>query len=140
VTGPVLPKDWQAAKANNSVTPFNQYRIRGNEILFFSPPTAGQTCAFEYVTKSWVTNAAGTTFRNAIGGDTDELLLDDEVMLMGLIWRWKKAKNFEYGEDFKSYEMQVVDLIARDGTKPRLSLASGPLAGRGLPTIPRTIG
>lgn len=140
VYGPLTPTQWQAIKADNAASPYNRYRIMGNQLLMAPTPTAGETVAFEYVTKCWLTDSGGTTFRTAIAADTDVLLLDDEVMLKGLIWRWKKAKNFEYGEDFKSYEMDVADLIGRDGTKPRLSLADSATAGRGIPTIPRMIG
>jgi hypothetical protein len=39
-----------------------------------------------------------------------------------LRWRWKKEKGFEYGEDFRTYEMQVKDALSRDGGKPKLSM------------------
>jgi len=110
-------------------------------LLFLPAPTAGQTCAFEYVTRSTMTNSAGTTYRRNASDDTDLFLLDDEIILMGLIWRWKKAKGMEYSEDFLSYERMVVDAASRNGTKPTLSLSGGQTYSDGIPmAIPRLIG
>jgi hypothetical protein len=140
VLGPVTPQEWQAIKASNATSPHNQFRIRGNSLLFTPTPTAGHTCAFEYVTKEWCTNDAGDEFRDALETDDDEFLLDSELMLLGLIWRWKKAKGFDYGEDFAEYERQVNDAISKDGVKRRLNVSGHALDGRGRPTIPRLIG
>lgn len=43
-------------------------------------------------------------------------------MLLGVQWRWRKAKGFEYSEEFMLYERQVADAQARDGTKQTLNL------------------
>jgi hypothetical protein len=140
LSGPLSPQEWQALKADNAAAPYNQWRLRGNELLMMPVPAAGHNCAFEYRSKAWLTDSTGAIYRNAIGADTDEVLLDDEVMLAGLIWRWKKAKGFEYGEDFNVYERQVQDLIAKDGGSRRISVTGGGLDGRGKATIPRMIG
>jgi hypothetical protein len=102
--------------------PFNSFRIQGDSILFFPVPVAGQTCAFEYITKNWITlNAGGTgqTFAN----DADVPLMDEQILALGAIWRWKAAKGFAYQEDEKKYELRLMDAKARDAGKPTLSLA-----------------
>lgn len=54
VLGPLLPAQWQELKARNITGPWSQYRIRGGNILFIPIPTAGDTIAFEYVSKNWI--------------------------------------------------------------------------------------
>jgi hypothetical protein len=125
VCGPQDSQNWQGYKALSVTGPISQYRLRGGEILFMPTPTAGETCAFEYVDRHWCTNLAGSTFQSALVADTDVMLLDDELMLQGLRWRWRAAKKLDYTEDFLTYERMVADAMARDGTKPTLSLASG---------------
>ena len=138
VLGPRSGRTWQAYKAQTFSAPVYEYRIRGNTLLFMPTPTAGQTCAFEYVSRYWCTDLAGTTYRDAFSADTDLCLVDDELVLMGLLWRWRKAKGFDYAEEHLAYERQVADAMARDGGKATLSLggetSDAPIA------IPRLIG
>lgn len=58
------------------------------------------------------------------------MLLPEELLLMGLRWRWKKEEGLEYAEDFRSYEMQVKDALSRDGAKRTLNMGDN-LRGNG---------
>jgi hypothetical protein len=139
VLGPRAGTIWQGYKAVTFSSPLNEYRIRGNELLFIPTPTAGHTCAFEYVSRYWCTDVTGATYRDAFAADTDLALIDDELLLSGLLWRWRKAKGFDYAEEHMHHERQVADAMARDGTKPILDMA-GPM-DHGLPVaIGRVIG
>ena len=121
VLGPLMPAQWQELKARNITGPWSQYRIRGGNILFIPIPSAGDTIAFEYISKNWVTlNAGGTG--SAWANDADVALIDEQVMTQGVIWRWKAAKGMEYAEDFDKYERLVADAMGRDGGKPTLNL------------------
>lgn len=138
VLGPRPGRIWQGYKAVTFASPFYEYRLRGNELLFIPTPTAGHTCAFEYVSRYWCTDSAGTTYRDAFAADTDLGLVDDELLLSGLLWRWRKAKGFDYAEEHMHHERQVADAMARDGTKAVLTLHE---TRSDLPTaIPRVIG
>ncbi len=141
INGPLSPQAWQEIKARVNSDPYTSYRFRGNEILMSPAPTAGQTCALEVVRKSWCTDVTGVTFRNALAVDTDLMLLDDEIMLLGLIWRWKKAKGFKYDDVKSEYDRDIAEATTRDGGKRRLSLNLG---GDGMAevrtAIPRRIG
>lgn len=124
VFGPLVPTDWQNLKARNVTGPWGQFRIRGNNVLFIPVPVAGDTVAFEWVSKNWVTlNAGGTgsTWAN----DADTGLLDEEIMAQGILWRWKAAKGLNYEEEYMKYERLVNDQMARDGGKSRLNLNGG---------------
>jgi hypothetical protein len=124
VLGPVSAQEWQALKAMSLNGPRYQFRIRGGNLIVNPTPTAGHTWAFEYVSKNWITDSTGTTYRQYFGADGDLLLLPPELLLMGLRWRWKKEKGLEYAEDFRTYEMQVKDALGRDGGKPVLMMNS----------------
>jgi hypothetical protein len=128
VCGPQDNQNWQGYKAMSVTGPVSQYRIRGGELLFMPTPAAGETCAFEYVDKYWCTDVTGVTFKGAVTVDSDAMLLDDEIMQQGLLWRWRAAKKLDYTEDFVTYENMVADAMARDGTKPTLSMAGDPNA------------
>lgn len=139
VYGPRPPSIWQGMKALTFAGPYAEYRIRGGELLFLPVPAAGDTCAFEYATKNWATDSTGATGKSLVTADEDIFLLDDEILLSGLKWRWKKEKGLEFGEDMRSYESKVTDALARDGTKARLSLSNRSIDNIPM-AIPRLIG
>lgn len=122
VYGPLSSRDWSYSRAMNYTAPTSEYRILGNQLIFNPAPGAGDTCAFEYVTRNWLTNADQSAYRDTIGADDDAPILDWQLILLGLEWRWLKAKGLNYAEEFATYERRVADSIARDGTKPTLSL------------------
>ncbi len=124
VYGPENPQAWQARKALTYIGPWPHYRIRGGELLLNPVPTAGESYYFEYVSNCWCTNAAGSTYRRNIAADDDVFLLDDEIMLAGLEWRWLRKKGLSYAEEFASYEALVAAAIAADGTRRALPMDS----------------
>lgn len=126
ILGPLSSQRWQAQKSSSLSGPYSEYRIRGNTLRFDPAPTAGHTCYFDYVSKCWCTDATGVTFRTNVAADTDLMILDDEVALAGLEWRWLRKKGLSYAEEFATYEGLVSDLINRDGTKAKLRMDERP--------------
>lgn len=121
VYGPKSQQDWQQSKAVQLNGPFNSFRIVGGVINFYPSPVAGQVCAFEYVSKNWILTSVGGTA--AIwSNDADTTLLDDQLIILGTIWRWKQAKGLDYAEDFNKYERRINDAMGRDAGKPVLNL------------------
>lgn len=123
VYGPLAAQRWQQLKAMAMQGPFNQFRIRGDDILFIPVPSAGQTCYFEYVSSNWLTDSTGATGRSAFAADSDVPLLDEQLLILGTMWRWKAAKGFDMTVDYQKYDKRVMDAIARDGSKDWLNLA-----------------
>lgn len=124
VLGPLAPRDWQMMQASPVSGPYDQFRIVRNTIYFDPTPTAGQSCYFEYVTGNWCEDSSGTG-QSEWQADDDVGRLDEKIMRMGLIWRWKQVKGFAYAEDFNKYEARVANAMARDGGKQDLDLAGG---------------
>ena len=133
VCGPMDPQEWQAIQALTWTGPRYRYRIRGGNLLITPTPTAGYSWYFEYVSKNWITDSTGVTYRSVFAMDTDIGLLPEELLLMGLRWRWKKEKGLDYAEDFATYEVQVKDTLGRQGGKPHLRMDDegwrGPVPG-----------
>lgn len=112
---------WQRLKAVVSSGPRYKYRIRGGKLLINPTPPADHTLAFEYLSKNWVSDVAGNLSTAPVEDDATTLL-PEQLILMGLRWRWKKEHGLEYAEDFRDYEMQVADYLGRDGGKPVLQM------------------
>lgn len=115
--------DWQVEKGFSTTSPHYRARIRTGNLIVTPTPPAGNTWAFEYVSWNSILDADATTTKMYFTADTDTFLLPDLIVQMGLRWRWKKEKGFEYAEDFRTYEMMVTDALSRDGMHKILSMS-----------------
>lgn len=133
ICGPMDAPEWQAIQALTWTGPRYRYRIRGGLLLVTPTPTAGYSWYFEYSSKNWILGADGTTYKQYFTLDTDTILLPEDLVLMGLRWRWKKEKGLDYAEDFRTYEAQVKEELGHDGGKPHLHMDDqgwrGPVPG-----------
>lgn len=120
---PVDDVQWQMLKSNTITGPDEYFRIRGNTFIVIPTMTAGHTVAFEWVSKNWCQSSGGTG-QSAWAADTDTGVLDENLMSLGLLWRFKRAKGLDYAEDFSLYEAQLANAMARDGAKKRLATGS----------------
>lgn len=127
IFGPLSASEWQSIKAVVSTGPRYRYRIRGNKLLVNPTPPAGSSWYFEYVSKHWILDGDSGDGKRLFTKDTDLVCLPEELVLLGVRWRWKKEKGLEYAEDFREYEMQVKDALTRDGSKPVLNMGRDPL-------------
>jgi len=138
VCGPLDAVEWQAMKALTQTGQRYRYRIRGGLLRVNPVPPASESWFFEYVSKNWILGADGTTYKAYFTLDTDTILLPEELVLMGLRWRWLKEKGLDYAEQFRTYEMQLKDALGRDGGKPIMRMDdtwwAGPKPGVFIPS------
>jgi hypothetical protein len=124
VTGPLTAEEWQAQLALTANLLTDSFRVRGGSMLITPTPAGTETYAYEYVSAYWVdTDDDGDGDANAWDADDDVGMLSEDIMLLGIVWRWRKAKGLDYAEDFNTYEMAVTDAIIRDGSKRTVSYA-----------------
>lgn len=133
IIGPLNSQDWQALKGFVSTGPRYQYRIRGGKLLINPTPTAGHTFAFEYISKNWILDNDGSTYKQYFTEDTDTILLPENLVLSGLRWRWLREKGLPYADIHRMYEDQVRDALGRDGGKKTLAMDGAvPRTGPGI--------
>lgn len=128
---PVDGVQWQEMKSSSITGPVDYFRLRGNYMLAIPTPTAGETLAFEWVTKYWCESSGGTG-QSVWAADDDVARMDESLMIQGLVWRWKKSQGLEYAEDFSQYEKRVETAIVRDGAPRKINMAGG-LRGSNIP-------
>lgn len=113
------------------------YSGRGGWILLggmfqFHPAPSGPL-SFPYVSNHFVRLAEGT-LTDAFTADDNEFMLDDRLLTLGLIWRWKAQKGLDYSEDMATYEIALSQAQARDKGHRRIERRV-PRIGFGTPTI-----
>lgn len=120
--GPVRGKDWQALKAIVVTGPRYSFRIRKGLFVTTPAPPAGHTWVFEYISKNWILDPDGTTYKAAFTDDDDEILFPANIVKLDLRWRWKKEKGLTYAAEFDETEAAIADALGRDGGKPTLHM------------------
>ena len=128
VLNPITSREWQYLKGWTTIAGLNRRaRIRNNQLEFedtVSTADNGKTIAFEYVSNLWVTNSDGSEEKNAFTLDTDKILLDDELFILGMVWRFRKSKGLEFEDDRAEYMRLLRMQLARDGAKRTVSMGS----------------
>lgn len=102
---------WHYLQTNSGGTgPRYQARILGDKIKVYSPQS-GDQITFEYLSKWGVLATDGTTYKQKFTADTDTWRLDDDLLEMDLIWRYKKLLGMEDWQvdyqEFQSYDRTV---------------------------------
>jgi hypothetical protein len=122
--GPTSPQEWQTLISGLSASgPRIRFRIMGGKFYINPVPGAGQTdqIAYEYISTNWCTSASGTG-QTRWAADTDLYVLDEDALVLGLIWRYRRAKGLDYNEERTNYDQTVDALLARSGSSRSLPL------------------
>ena len=87
------------------------YRVQGDEvngftISFYRNPGSGESITVSYVSRNWVQMASGTK-GDSWTAATDLLLLDREIVSLGVEWRFKKKKGLPFADIMADYEMKL---------------------------------
>lgn len=137
VQGPLTSREWQVQKALTAAVLFDAFRIIGNRMEMIPTPEAGAEYAYEYVSAHWCEDAGGVG-QDAWAMDTDVPRLDPEAMTLGIAWRFLQSRGLEYAEAMRNYEIEVVNLTARDGARRAVDLTGrfGTAAGARYPIVP----
>ena len=152
--GPLTPQEWGVLKSGIVPTgPRRRFRVQGNKFLIDPPPTSNNVLVYEYVSNGFCV-PAGTdispqvaAFQRAWQLDSDVPVLNEDLMTLGIKWRWLRAKGFAYDEEFKTYTESRERLASRDGagarslvmnrqfvSSPLITSAQIPDAGFGVPS------
>jgi len=123
MVGDLTPEQWQETQSSLVTMVNPAFRIRGS-LFYISPtPTAVETIAYEYNSKNWCQSSLAVA-QSAWAADTDTGILDEELMTLGLKWRWKKSKGLDYADDFNGYEIRVAKAILDDGARTRIDTSN----------------
>jgi hypothetical protein len=139
VVGDISPAQWQEIQASLVTMVNPAFRIRGSLFYITPTPSATETVAYEYISKNWCQSALSVG-QSAWAADTDTGILDEELMTLGVIWRFKQSKGLDYSEAMNNYEIEVAKAIFKDGARVRIDTSNSerdrvPHA----PTVPETL-
>ena len=121
----ITSEEYQFFKGWTTVNGLNlRARIRADLFEFEQTITAsdnGKTIAYEYVSKNW-TESAASAAQQKFAVDTDTSVLDEELLTLGLIWRFRKSKGLEFQADLLEYQSEVSKAKSRDGGSRKINM------------------
>ena len=126
LTGPISSAEYQLVNhgmATTGTTEKFRLKAASNALKFELDPTPSstQTIGFEYVSTQFCQSSGGSG-QAVWTADTDTGILDETTMEMGITWRFKAAHGLDYAEDFRQYQLEVRQAVARNGSAPILQL------------------
>lgn len=132
--GPLSPQDWQALKNGIIATgPRRRYRVMDGQFFIDPVPADNNQLEYEYYSYNWAMSNIGAT-QSTFLADTDVYLLDDDTMILGLIWRFRRAKGLDYDQEYSTWQNAV------DRFKSRQASAGSLLMNRSVYDSPPFIG
>lgn len=101
--GAVSPQAWATYKAMSLGAGIDIfYRVMNGKMVLIADAPDGDQVQFEYISRSWVASAGGG-YDDRIERDDDIVLFDNNLMLEGMLLRWRKTKGLPFDEnDFRS--------------------------------------
>lgn len=124
--GPISAQEWQTIVSGICpVGPRLRFRVMDGQMWIQPPPGAQQTdtVAYEYTSTNWCKSSTGTS-QPRWSADTDTYAWPEQTQVLGVKWRFLRAKGLDYTEEVRTYENAVQRQIARSGGNKTLALNS----------------
>ena len=100
------------------------WRLIGKEIEFYPAPDSGDIIKTEYRSQYWIMDETETTRKARWTADTDVAVIPERLITLGLVWRYKQAKGFDYGEDYRHYQIECAKEGANEGGRQVITMRS----------------
>lgn len=134
LVGPTSGATWQWLKSGiaNSGTIERWFRVQGSNVAIHPTPSSADTIAYDYYSKNLVDRQTGSDAAT-FASDNDTSLIDEELLTMGLKWRFLQAKGMPFEAEYKEYEAIKTDRISDNGGKGIICLGRPALVSTNLP-------
>lgn len=93
--------------------------ILDNQFQFYPAPATDAPARFPYISKNFARSAPAQntgviTPQDSFTNDADTFALNERLITLGVIWKYREQKGMGYGEDMASYELALSQEQARD--------------------------
>jgi len=119
----VSDQELVALKAQETDPPEPVWRLFGDQIEIWPALDNGEIVTTEYRSEFWILANDATTRKARWTADTDRALVPERLITLGLVWRWKQAKGFDYSESFRSYQFERQRAAGVDGGSPTIQIS-----------------
>lgn len=122
----ISPTCWSYEKSSGVSAFQDRFRLMGDDaapsigqkLTIHPTPSATETIYFQYYSKNWLISA-GTEY-SSFQTDNDEVIFDDDLFTMGVIWRMLKSLGQPYLEEKTEFDRELEICLAQDGATENL--------------------
>lgn len=104
--------DWLELDIKSFDFVINAWIIYGDQIHIKPALATGVQVKYWYQSDLWGLN--GATPISEFTADTNTFRLDERLLKLGIIWKWREMKGLPYAEDLATYERLLAKLAMRD--------------------------
>ena len=130
IKGPVTAMEWQVRQSSSIASPSGMntaFRIAGSLFYIDPTPTAIETVTYQYYSNEWIAND-----KTAFTADADTVLFPEDLLVLGIRWRFLAAKGDSFENEKAEYQEQLDLALARDGGRDAIRFSDA--------TRPRELG
>jgi hypothetical protein len=109
------------------------WTILDGKMQIYPAMGADETAKFYYIS-TYIAKDSNDNPKAVINDDGDTFFLDDRLLTLGLIWRWRAQKRLEYAEDLQNFEIAIAQEISRDRGSRMITLGGGYRGGMDIRT------
>lgn len=123
VVGPLPLEKWLRVIVDNTNGMDKFWTMIGGQINITPTPTTSDDFTYAYQSKNWVADSADTP-KASFTADDDYPRIDDELLVLELVWRWKASIGIDYAEDLATSSRYKETVIAADRGPRLINLAT----------------
>lgn len=112
--------------------------VIANQLNVYPAMPASEQARYYYISNKIALDTDGTTTKAAFDADTDTFRIDERLLTLALVWRWRHQKRMEYAEDFENYEQALSEAVGRQKGSRQIIALGGPRLNA-IPPYPGTI-
>lgn len=112
--GALTPIQWYRKALNGSIDWGDGFRIDAmNDQMVIAPTPSGvQNLIYMYIPKNIAKSSTGTPL-DAYYQDTDVSLIDEDLVQLGLSWRWRQKKGLDFTAEMAEYQGTIKQRFAQ---------------------------
>lgn len=117
----------------------NAWTLYGGQMQLKPALATGVTAKYFYQSSSIVRQGSSDLIEE-FAADTDTFRLNERLLKLGIIWRWKEAKGQDYAEPMEDYEELKERLIAKDKGSRMITVGRSRRASGASTAYPQSVG
>jgi hypothetical protein len=103
--------EWETLRRVGSTQP---YYYRSADKVDIVPLSAAENATLNYVSGHFVVETNGIDLRPAFQSDDDSTVFNEDLLVKGMVWRWKRQKGLDYVDDLAEFEAILASEIKAD--------------------------
>lgn len=88
--------------------------IYQNQIHFSPAPSDGTTATYPYISNQYAVSGDTLEPKAQFDADTDTFKLNERLLTLGLVWRWREMKKMDFSGDQEAFMLALSESAAKD--------------------------